>query len=418
MKKQKLLWQRLFLLVFAATLLSACKKNEASPQVAGGPSPSDLENGKEAFGMVVKDSSILLNASSLALLTKVDSNELIFSSKPDQADSMSTNFIITSSIIEDKAPQGLLLYSLGTFEDAQGYHVTVRKADLGEYILYANVSGKIDLQPQASSVAVQSGEKTLSFPKTTMVNAGNTISGFDIALNQNLPFIGVGNTGAYLGLDLLATPSFTYNISIRWGQVSVSLGGGVELKRLKTTLYTSVGLPTFTLGGDAIPIPFAVIPIGPILITPYVSVLPYISGSAKGEAVFSLTSTGNFQANVSKALFSNFSASANGNFSVQAPVVERLAAPVKIDAGVQFTIGIGAYGKVIYSQVQAKIGPNATFTPNFLNKTIEYDYGVDANITASAGASALGFSIFNFQQVLLNKEFFSNSGSVPMPIIG
>jgi len=289
---------------------------------------------------------------------------------------------------------------------------------LAEYILYADVSGTIDLKPEATSVAVQSGNKTLSFPTTTMATAGNTISGFDIAVKQNLPFIGIGNTGAYLGLDLLATPSFTYNIKIQWGLVSVSLGGGMELKRLKTTLFTSVGIPSLTLGGDAIPIPFGVIPIGPILITPYVSVLPYISGSAAGEAVFSLTSTGNFNANVNKALFSSFSASASGNFAVQPPVVERLAAPVNVSAGVQFTIGIGAYGKVIFSQVQAKVGPNATVTPNILTKTIEYDYGVDGEITASAGASALGFSIFNFEKVLLSKEFYSNSGSIPMPLIG
>jgi len=111
MKKQQLLWRGLFSLVFAATLLSACKKNESSPEATGGPSPSELENGKEAFGMTVKDSSILLNAASLALLTKADSTELVFSSKPNQADSMAANFIITSGVIEDKAPEGLLLYS-------------------------------------------------------------------------------------------------------------------------------------------------------------------------------------------------------------------------------------------------------------------------------------------------------------------
>ncbi|WP_443946391.1 hypothetical protein ACJVDH_04555 [Pedobacter sp. AW1-32] len=416
MKNKSQLLRKLLLTIFiGATLLSSCKKDNAQSLTADPAAHAIAKGGKEAFGMIVKDSSILLSNQSLALLSKIESNELLFSSKPAQADSMREKFIVTSGVIADKAPEGLLLTSLGTYEDGKGFHVKVKKAELSDYIIYANISGTIAFKPKSETDVIQSGGETLSAPKL-MATTGNTITGFDIIVNQNFPFVGVGNTGGYLGLDLVATPSFTYNIVAASGRFEMSLAGNLDIKKLKTSLYASVGPPTFTFGD--VPIPFAVIPIGPILITPYISIGPYLEGTIKAETIVSVTSRGNINLSTYKTGLTDFGGTADITYEVDPPVVERLGLPITVEAGLQATIGIGAYGKLVYTQLQGRVGPKATVTPNFLTNAVDYNYDVTAKVVASAGASVIGFQFFQYQKTLYEQTFYSDSGSVPFTSLG
>ena len=415
----------LLLAALAVTTMVGCQK-EATPtaEETSFESSASIPNSKEVFGMTVVDSSIIFNTESLALLDSANTSELIFRSKPLQADSMAAGFVLVTSEVSNQLPDGLLVRSLGTTEDAEGFKVQIESIELTDYILEAELSGTVTLNEEAETTSVL---PSLSSRGTAGLN--NQVGSLSSSLqtgrrdprmaNINGPTIPYRTTytlasGSTAEFELIARPSATYNISIsaRRRRFHMSFTGNLALNNigLKLTARAPLGV---NLTGDEVYFPIP-IPIGPILITPYFSAIPYVQAQVAAVGSVHFTSSGNIAFNYTQNGHTP-SGTASGSYRINKPAFE-LYTIGTVATGVQATFGVGLYGKVIYTQVQSKVGPKLELKNDILAKRTTVTASVPATVTASAGAKILFWNIISKDYPLLNRNLYYDQWVYDWPI--
>lgn len=415
----------LLLAVLAVTTMVGCQK-ETLPENDETLTESSvyIPKSKEVSGMVVVDSSIIVNTESLALLDSASSSELIFRSKPLQADSMGEGFVLVTSTSNDKLPYGLLVRSLGTSEDAEGFKVKIEAAELTDYILQAELSGTVSLDPESevspeiyvlSKENQDSARTTLpALNLTSKVSRTNqkmaTITG--PAVNISVPYTFAGGSQAVF--NFAGRPTATYNISINvWlRRFYMSFGGNLAINNIGLTLTARAPLE-LNFNGDEVFIPIP-IPVGPILITPYFSVTPYVQAGVAAVGTVALTSQGNIGFTSTQNGWTP-GGSVNATYSVNKPDFDLYTTGI-LSTGVQATFGVGLYGKTIYTQVQAKVGPKLEMKNDILAKQTTVTASVPATVNSSAGVSLLFWNIVNTNYELFNKNLYSNQWVYNWPI--
>lgn len=420
---KKVVLSAALLAIFAAS----CEKDH-STEVDSLPLDGEVSvvpTSKEVYGMLVVDSSIIFNSETLSLLQQADETELTFQNKPAQADSMAAGFILVTSSVTEATPNGLLVRSLGVSEDADGFKVKVEPIELDEYVLLADLKGTVSFGDQAGTpvgytlpaetkningLTMPSASQMASVPRSNLKMIGGTLNGS--AVDLTFPFTIAGGSSAVL--DVAVQPSITYDISINaWRrQFSVSFGGNLALNNLGLTLTARVPLEV-NFNGDEVFVPIP-IPLGPILITPYFSVTPYLQAGFAGEGSVAVTSAGNIGFNFMQNGITP-QGSADLNYDIASPEFS-LFADGTFATGIQGTLGIGLYGKTVYAQVQAKIGPEFKMTNDILGKQTTLSARVPATVDASAGASILFFNLGNTSYRLYDADAYSREWVYNWPI--
>ncbi|KIO78741.1 hypothetical protein TH53_01175 [Pedobacter lusitanus] len=419
MKTKKILLLKRSVIAFTTVSIffTACKKDQ-------NPSPAPVQTnlaakGKQVAGMIVKDSSVILNTQAIGLLTQVNAKELVFKSKPAQADSMGTHFIIASGIIPEKAPLGLLLRSTGNYEDAQGFHVQIEEAQLKDYIVSADIRGEIELDPEHPArmySSTRDKKQAQALPNTSAftlpdliphIKGSETITGKDIDLTQTFPVYQDNVSKATVKIHFLATPKIQYWFRVDpVNGVQLEVNSNLNVKELKATFEGTAGFKFLQIAGDNVYIPLVAIPVGPIVITPYISLFPYLEGTVAGTASFSINSTENISFGAYKKGIANFGGSAELTATVFAPAAEKLEVPLTLEVGIQATVGVGIYGKTVFAQVQAKAGPKLVTTTDILNTQTRFNLTVPAKVTAAVGSGLPGFSFPTYGATLFEKNLY------------
>ncbi|MBP3943637.1 hypothetical protein J5U18_08695 [Sphingobacteriaceae bacterium WQ 2009] len=419
---------RLAFAVLIATSITACTKEKQAAEPVEKPLDElawARENGKKIGEFYVAKNSIILSADASQQLKAVTSDRLTFSKKPVNADSMSTDFIINNTIPTTLSPNGFLVKSTGSFEDAEGFHVQYTEIPITDYILYAKAEGEIHLDDNryrkpritnpraklaASATQVPMAQTNKQINQLLALSYSNVIDPGNF--NFDFPVTVLGRNSASIQLDIHPTLRYAIDISALKRRANLSFLTNLALNNLGATFKLDQDVPLFNYNGDELFIPL-VIPLGPIVINPYFSISPYARISKTFNSTLVFKSSGNLSFNLETENARALQQRTTFNYQVERPRITELATSGNINFGVQTTWGIGFYGKSAYGQVQAKFGPDFSLAHDLITKQSTLAVAVNAEAIASVGLSIATVPLVNKTVVLLSGSIYSNQWIFP-----
>ncbi|MGE8555028.1 MAG: hypothetical protein ACN6OB_14010 [Chryseobacterium jejuense] len=315
--KYRKLYRLVFFSLFSLSILTSCSQDRISEDNATAV-PAEPDNLKKMGDLTLQKNVIILNDESVASISTLNNQGIIFSHTNAQTDSIKVGTVIVGTKVEEDNVTSILSKVTSVSKINNQFTVQTSSAKLEEFIYSGtiggvydpsgktpiNVNGKmVNYIPVENFVSKEINNKistieskNLRNQKLVILNRFNFDKTFPIPSQQIGPVAIASDVNVKGGF----TPKIDYNITFSWGHLSDFtvnfIMDDISLQAL-ANIQTTAGYTVSVT--DYLTIPIAPIVLGPtgLILSPTIAAGPYLGAGATGRVhakLFDIRGKGNF----------------------------------------------------------------------------------------------------------------------------